>query len=109
VNSGGIFRIVLIVLFILFVGLYLVGNSGYYDYETTEKTRLTEKQIEQFEEDLKNGVAIDVDNYLELNEKDYDNKISKTTLDISKKISTTFDKAITFLFHKLNDVMMDES
>ena len=106
-KSSGIFRIVLLVLFILFAGVYLVGNSGYYDYDVTFKTRLTEQQIKEFEEDIKNGEVIDVDSYLELNEKNYDNKISKTTLDISRKISITFDKAITFIFEKLNDVMME--
>lgn len=106
-KSSGIFRIILLVLFILFAGVYLVGNSGYYDYDVTAKTRLTEEQIKKFEEDIKNGEAIDVDSYLELNEKNYDNKISKTTLDVSKKISTTFDKAITFIFEKLNDAMME--
>lgn len=107
-KSSGIFRIIILIFFILFVGLYLVGNSGYYDYDVTFKTRLTEEQIREFEEDVKNGEVIDVNSYNELNEKNYDNKVSKTALSISKKISITFDKALNYLFNKLNDVMMEE-
>ena len=107
-KQGSIARVVLLILFLLFVGLYLVGNSNYYDYDTVQKTRLTEEQIEIFEEDVKNGKAVDVEDYLKINEKNYDNAISRATLTISNTISKSFDKALTYLFGKLNDVMNEK-
>lgn len=104
-KSSNIARIVLSILFILFVGLYLVGNSNYYDYEASIKTRLTEEQIKQFEEDISEGKAVDVENYLELNKKDYANPISDTTLKISKTISESFEKGLYFVFEKINQAM----
>lgn len=104
-KSGNVARIVLLVLFVIFVGLYMVGNSDYYDYDVASKTRLTEEQILQFEKDLAEGRPVDVEDYLKLNEKDYDNVISDTTLHISNTISKTFDKALNYLIDKLNAVM----
>lgn len=98
-------RIIILILFILFIGLYLVGNSGYYDYEEAKKTRLTKEQIEIFEEDLKEGNAIDIENYLELNKKDYSNIISDTTLNISTTISKTFSKALNYAFKKIDNAI----
>ena len=89
----------------MFVGVYLVGNSSYYDYEAASKSRLTKEQIKKFEEDVKNGNAIDAKEYLQINEKNYDNPISHATLDISKTISNSFDRALNYLFGKINDVM----
>ncbi len=106
-KNSNIARIVLIVLFLLFVGLYLVGNSTYYDYDVTSKTRLTEEQIKKFEEDIKNGKSVDVEEYLKEGQKNYDNVISKATLDISKTISSSFDKALSYFFNKLNDAMQE--
>ncbi len=104
-KGANIARIILLVLFILFVGLYLVGNSNYYDYEAANKTRLTEEQIKIFEQDIKEGNAVDVEKYLQLNEKNYDNPVSKATLNISKTISKSFDKALNYVFGKINEAM----
>ena len=104
-KGGNVARIVLLVLFILFVGLYLVGNSAYYDYEAASRSRLTEEQVRIFEQDVQEGKAIDIENYLKLNEKNNDNLISRTTLNISNTISKSFDRALNYVFGKINDVM----
>ena len=68
-----------IILIILFLSLYLSSyNTSYYE----NKNILTEDAIKRFEKDLKQGKKIDVNNYIE-KEKDYNNKVSKTTLKIS--------------------------
>lgn len=101
-------RIIILILFIMFIGIYLVGNSSYYDYEAASKSRLTKEQIKQFEEDVKNGIAIDANKYLQVNEKNYDNPISHAALNISKTISKSFDRALNYVFGKINDVMEEE-
>ena len=107
-KQGNIARIIILILFIMFIGLYLIGNSNYYDYERSSKTRLTEEQIKIFEQDVEAGKKVDVENYLKLNEKNYDNLISDTTLNISTTISKTFDKALNYLFKKIDAAMTKE-
>ena len=46
-------------LFITFLSLYLSQNTGYFEYQNQKKTALTEKQIQKFEKDVKNGKEID--------------------------------------------------
>ena len=107
-KNGNIARIVILILFIMFIGLYLVGNSNYYDYESASKTRLTEEQIKIFEQDVKEGNAVDIENYLKLNEKDYANPISDAALNISTTISKSFDKALNYVFKKIDKAMTSE-
>ncbi len=107
-KGENLIRILFLTLFILFIGLYLVGNSNYYDYEAANKTKLTKEQIELFEQDLEEGKAIDTLDYLKLNEKNYGNPISDATLTISKTISKSFDKALNYIFKKINAVMEEE-
>ncbi len=107
-KGSAVARIIILILFILFVGLYLVGNSTYYDYEAASRTRLTKEQIKIFEQDIKEGNAIDVEEYLKKNEKNYDNPISNATLNISKTISKSFDKALNYVFKKISAVMEEK-
>lgn len=107
-NSSNIARITILILFILFIGLYLVGNSNYYDYEAASKTRLTKEQIKQFEQDVAEGKAVDVQNYLKLNEKNYSNPISDTALEISQTISKSFEKGLNYIFDKINEAMEEK-
>jgi len=104
-KGSNVARIIILILFILFIGLYLVGNSSYYDYEAVKKSRLTEEQIRVFEQDLKDGKSIDLEDYLTKNEKKYNNPISDATLEISKTISKSFDKCLNYLFEKINNAM----
>lgn len=107
-KNGNIARIIILILFIMFIGLYLVGNSNYYDYEASSKTRLTESQIKLFEQDVEDGNAIDIENYLKLNEKNYNNRVSDIALNISTTISRTFDKALNYMFKKIDNAMNSE-
>lgn len=75
------------VLFITFVTLYISQSTGYYEYEQARKTAFTKEQIEQFEQDVKEGKEIDINEYLENTNKDYQNNISNFTLNISEGIS----------------------
>ena len=99
-----IFRIIMLTLFILFISMYVVGNSSYYDYEATRKTRLTEEKIKQFESDIASGEKIDLSKYKEI-EKDYDNLVSTTTLNISQKLGKTVSKSLDFIFKRVEKVM----
>mgnify|MGYP003292524619 CR=1 FL=1 len=99
-----VFRLISLTLFILFISLYVVGNSSYYDYEAMRKTRLTEEKIKEFESDIASGEKLDLSKYQEA-EKDYDNLISTTTMNISQKLGETVSKSIDFIFKRVEKVM----
>lgn len=62
--------------------------SGYYQTTLQKKTSLTNEAISAFENDIKNGKDIDINNYIEINQKNYDNAISKSGRYISNKINS---------------------
>lgn len=98
-------RIMLITVFLIFIGLYYSSNAGIIDYQSKNKTVLTEEQIKQFEEDVKNNVQIDLKKYVDNKEAKYDNNISKTALKVSNVIGETVQNALNFVFGKLEKVM----
>lgn len=100
-NKTVILKIIMLILLISFVGLYVTSNTGYFDYEASKKVALTKEQIKIFEKDIKKGKKIDIKEYLNINEKDYDNNISKVTLKISETIGSVFDKSIKFIFKSI--------
>lgn len=88
-----------IILIILFLSLYLSSyNTSYYE----NKNILTEDAIKRFEKDLKQGKKIDVNNYIE-KEKDYNNKVSKATLKISKFIDKSINKSLKLILKYLEN------
>lgn len=92
------FRTSLIILFVMFMTLYISQASGYYDYKLHKRSELTEEQIKKFESDIKVGKPIDVEEYLKIDLRDYNNSFSKagnkfsnfTTKMIKKTIEGTF-------------------
>jgi len=82
-----IFNTIIFCLFILFISLFFASESGYYEYENKEKTKLTQKKIKQFEKDLNEGKKVDLKNYLTKETYNYDNKVTK----IGNKLSDIID------------------
>ena len=81
-----LFKFFCIVLVFLFMTLYFSKNNGYYEYQQYQKTLFTKEQIERFENDVKEGRDVSIEDYLE-DEVDYSNKMSDIGLFLSKKIS----------------------
>lgn len=67
----------LAVAFIIFIGLYIAGKSGYYASEVNQKVLLTDEAIDRFEEDVINGKVVDVNSYLLEDKKNYENDFTK--------------------------------
>jgi hypothetical protein len=72
---------------LLFLTLYISQAIGYYDYEQYKKVQLTEDKIAQFEQDVKDGKKIEINNYLENVDTDYNNKVSSAGLKLSRTIN----------------------
>ncbi len=104
-KKAKVVRFFILILFIIFAGFYIVSYSNYYDYDAKKRMTLTNEQIKQFEEDVQNGVDIDVKNYLSLNEKHYNNKVSQFTYKVSSLIGRTIEKTINGVFNKLAGVV----
>ena len=99
------FKYTFLVLFLLFLGLYVSSNAGLIDYQAKYKKTLTEKEIKQFEEDLKNNKDVDIKNYSSINNKDYSNAISNTTLKISNAIGNVVKGTLDFIFKQIEKGM----
>lgn len=65
---------------------------------------MTEEMIMKYEEDLANGVDVTKESYV-IENNDYTNVYTRTSLDISKKFEKVIDSTIKFLFRKLNDMV----
>ena len=97
------FNYILLILFLMFLGLYFSSNAGIIDYQAKHKNELTEEKIKEFEDDVKNNKEIDIKNYINTTDKKYDNVISDTTLKVSNKIGEVVDGTLKFLFSNLSN------
>ncbi len=84
--------------FIIFIALYLALESGYYETKIGNKVRLTEEKIAEFENDVQNGVAVDVKDYLEDDYVDYSSKMSNVGVKVSKGIEKLMTNGIDEIF-----------
>lgn len=106
-KGKNIARIVIGTLFVLFLALYFTQTTGYYEFEQKKITTLTEEQIKKFEQDVKDGKQIDIENYLDNGKKNYDNKISSFSLSLSKRIEDAVTSGIEYLFRAVEKVVND--
>ena len=75
-----------------------------YEKRQSDKVLLTNQMIEEFEEDIKEGKDISIEDYLK-EEEDYSTRSSKLSLSISSKAEHIVDSAIKFIFKKLGSVV----
>ncbi len=100
-----VFRYLLVLSFIAFLTLYLSESAGYYEYANREKNILTEKQIKEFEKDVKDGKDIKIEDYIEKTKIDYGNKASDMGKYVSNTINDGVKKGIEEFFGLLNSVI----
>lgn len=101
-------RIIIGTLFILFIALYFTQTTGFYEFEQRKITSLTEEQIQKFEQDVKEGKKIDLENYADVGKKDYDNQLSRFSLSLSKKLENVFSSSIESLFKAMERMVNGE-
>lgn len=78
-------KITIIGLFILYIILYILKSTGYYEGSIRKKTSLTEVEIKRFEKDIEDGVEVDLKDYLKDQNKNYTNNTSKFGYNVSTK------------------------
>lgn len=99
-----IFWKLFLALFFGFMALYVSAATGYYEYEQHKKVTLTDEKIAEFEEDLKAGKKIDVKNYLDEKEQNYENVFSKAGIMFSDIIGDCIQNGVQNVFEFLNNV-----
>ena len=87
-------------LLLVFLLLYFFG-SNIFPNRLTLKRDLTINQIEKFEEDVKNGKEIDLNEYI-IKDKTYENLITKTNKRISNIIESGFKKIFKYLLKNID-------
>ncbi len=107
-KKNKLLSLIIFITFFLFICSYYISNSGYYEYELTQKTILTNEKIKEFEQDVQNNKDIDIKQYLDEEETNYSNKITNLMYEISDKGNKLMRKGITALFKKLSYLVQDE-
>ena len=105
---NNIFKFIFIVLSVCFLTLYISNETGYFEYQQRQTVVLTDKKIKEFEEDVKKGINLDLESYLENSKKNYNNKASRTGLFLSHKIGEYTKTGIEKTFRFLNDLISDD-
>ncbi len=100
-----IFRYAIFISFVTFFALYLSQSTGYFEYRNSKKVALTNSQIEKFEKDVKAGKNIDIEDYIDTNNQNYQNTVSKTGLTISNAAEKVIQKLINGSFKVLSDLV----
>lgn len=98
------FKIFLIIIIIVYIILFISYKSGYYIDKNKEKMILTEEKIKEYEEDLKKGIDTTNKEYIVISD-NYDNKYTRLSLTISKKIESGISKVIKYFFGKISDTI----
>lgn len=93
---------IILIMFVIYFGLYIAQRNGYYDYLNYNKKVLTEEAMKKFEEDVKNGINVNTEDYLINTYKDYSNGMSKIGLKVSESTSKLMQKGISKTFGLLN-------
>lgn len=84
-----------------FLILYTAQATGYYEIKNSQRTTLTNEAIKRYEEDLKKGKPVDVNDYIE-EEKVYSNKITRITSNVSRGIEKGMNTIMNYLFKQMS-------
>lgn len=106
-SKDKIFKNLIIVLMVVYLGLYFAASVGYYDYKSYNKVALTEEQIIKFEEDVKNGKEVNVDDYIVKEKKIHNNKIGKLGKRMSFTISGAVSKVLSESFRTISKFVIE--
>jgi len=97
-KASKVFSFIFLIIFICYIVTYISYENGYYETKAAQKTVLTNEKIKQFEADVAAGKNVELTDYLEKTKVDYSNKVSNTTLKVSKTLEKGFNKAFKLTF-----------
>ncbi len=98
----GFFLFLFSILLVVFLTLTIFEATGYYEFSARKKVNLTNEQIKRFEQDILDGKDVRMEDYLEYQNKDYSNKISKMGYQISSGLENFVKVMIRETVGKIN-------
>ena len=104
-KKNKIYKFIFGVFFMSFLVIYFSELTGYYEYQNYKKTSLTEEQIKKFEEDVKNGNKVDINQYLVVDNKNYANALSKLASKLSDGISKLVNNGVEYTFKYISKLI----
>ena len=88
-------------LFVLYLSLTIAMEAGYYEAILAEKSTVTTEAMERFEQDVKEGKEVDINDYITEVHKDYSNGVSKAGITFSGVIEEFMSNGITEMVNVL--------
>ena len=104
-KKNKIYKFIFMVFFISFIVVYFSELTGYYEYQNHKKSTLTEEKIKQFEKDVAEGKEVDINDYVVVEEKNYNNGLSKLTSKLSDGISNLVQSGVENTFKFLSNLV----
>ena len=104
-KKNRIYKFIFMVFFISFIVVYFSELTGYYEYQNHKKSTLTEEKIKQFEKDVAEGKEVDINDYVVVEEKNYNNGLSKLTSKLSDGISNLVESGVENTFKFLSNLV----
>lgn len=104
-KKNKIYKFIFGLFFMSFLVIYFSELTGYYEYQNYQKTALTSEQIKKFEEDVKNGNKVDINKYLVVNNKKYNNNLSKLASKLSDGISKLVNNGVEYTFKYISKLI----
>lgn len=82
-----LFKLFIFMTIVIFFCIYFIEKTGYYEYKLQNKKILTEQEMIKFENDIKEGKDVTLEDYLSNTNIDYSNNLTKATSNISIKLN----------------------
>lgn len=100
-----VFKMSVIILFAIYITIFVSNKYGYFEYQKLKQVTLTQEQIKKFEEDVKNGINVEIEDYLDNVNVNYQTKLSQAGLDVSNVLSDTIEKGVNGFFGYINKLV----
>lgn len=81
----------LAILFIVYMALFITQSTGYYELKQHNRMVMTNENMKKFENDVKQGKDISIEDYIDTTKKDYSSRVG----DIGNKTSSLIEKVMT--------------
>lgn len=104
-KKNKMYKFIFMVFFISFIVVYFSELTGYYEYQNHKKSTLTEEKIKQFEKDVAEGKEVDINDYVVVETKNYNNGLSKLTSKLSDGISSLVQSGVENTFKFLSNLV----
>ena len=83
-----------------------IGNPSVFLLTNKSKVALGwEKQIKKFEEDIKKGKNVKLEDYMDDNDKKYSNTFTDNTYQVSTRVNDYLKKSIEIIFSSVNNLV----